>query len=197
MCDEKWGAVAVACDEGDPEGGKPLDAKEAMRLWKRWRRNGSNEPERMRHCCGCQWLKECGANLYCSRFLDTGERRNGPPGPTCKAKKTPPGWNYPDGYAEWCAKLDEKHGRQNEKAKKPKIPFAIQYAKELWDADYPAQEIAEIVGMTYRQLYYHVVFYGWGNRNGKRYRAKGRDLSGEKEVYRRRKEEYDKLNGTE
>ena len=198
MCEEKWGAVAVACDDGDPEGGKPLSAREAARLWEYWRGKFSSEPERMRHCCGCQWLKDCGANLYCSRYLDTGKRRNSPPGASCTVKKTPPGWKYPADYAEWCAALDEKYGRHDENRQRAKkIPFALQYAKELWDANYPSQEIMEITGITYAQIRRRVQFSNWSDRGGKRYRATGRDLSGEKEVYRRRKEEYDKLNGTE
>lgn len=190
MSEERWGTIAVACDEGDPEEIKPQTAAEATRLWKYWRFNGSLEAERMRHCCGCQWLKQCGANLYCSHLLDTDERRGCPPGSSCAKKQTPPGWKYPKGYAEWCAELDKKYGRSNEKAKEKQIPIEWTVAQELYEAHYATSEIAEITGLSPNRIRERACYHNWKKENRGNLRASGRDLTEEKEAFRRRKEEF-------
>ena len=191
MCDEKWGAVAVACDDGDPEENRPQTAAEAAKLWRKWRYNGSLEAERMRHCCGCQWLKQCGTNLYCSHLLATDKRRGCPPGSSCERKQTPPGWKYPRGYKEWCADLDRQYGRLNVKKKK-KTPFALVFARELYEAEYATLDISEITGLTTGVIQYHAQTEKWHDGHRKKIRKTGRDLTGEKEAFRRRKEQYER-----
>ena len=190
MSEERWGAVAVACDEGDPEDSRPQTAAEAARLWKYWRNNGKLEAERMRHCCGCQWLKQCGANLFCSHFLDTDERRGCPPGSSCEKKQTPPGWEYPKGYAEWCAELDQKYGATNEKRKSKRNSIEWSVAQELYEAHYATSEIADITGLSPKRIRERACYHNWKKENRGKIRASGRDLTEEKEAFRRRKEEF-------
>lgn len=144
---DKWGSVAVACDEGDPEGCRPQTAKEARELWENTARTIPTEAERMRHCCGCVWLKTCGSNLCCSHILDTDKKRPCPPGPGCTAKRTPPGWKYPAGYAAWCAEIDRKRGKTiKPRSKQP--DFQRIYARELHDRHVHTDDIAAIVGLS-------------------------------------------------
>lgn len=192
MCEEKWGAVAAACDDGDPEGERPQTAKDAAKLWKAWFRVNSLEAARMRHCCGCVWLKQCGNYLSCSCIFGTGESRKCKTGPSCTKKQTPPGWSYPKGYDEWCAEMDRKYGTDNRKHPRNRTSFPLIYARELYEANYPTREITEITGLSVGVLQYHARTENWNKRNGKKYKATGRDLTGEKEAYRRRKEEYER-----
>ena len=193
MCDERWGAVAEASTEIEPDGGRPQTAKEATDLWRNTLRTDPTEAVRMRHCCGCQWLKSCGRSLSCSYLLDTGEKRPCPPGPNCGAKKTPPGFRYPQGYAEWCAGYDRKYGAAPRK--KRREDFTLAYARQLYDRKYSSADIAEIVGMDVIKLRGYATRRNWKMGDKSRVKSRASDLSEEKAAFQRAKSEWEKING--
>lgn len=193
MTDERWGTVAEDFTEIEPDGGKPQTAKEALSLWNNMLRSDINEAIRVRHCCGCQWLKACGRFLCCSYLMDTGNKRPGPPGSGCTVKQTPPGWEYPAGYDDWCKKLDKQYGKDNKKPKKFE-DFSIIYAKQLYDARYHSEDIAEIVGVPVLSIRGYATRYKWKNGDKSRIRTRIGDLSGEKELYRKARAEWEKQN---
>lgn len=193
MTEERWGTVAEACTEIEPDGERPQTATEALSLWKNTFRTDQNEAIRVRHCCGCQWLKTCGQYLCCSYLMDTGTKRPGPPGHGCKVKQTPPGWKYPAGYAEWCKQIDQKYGKQNKKPKKSE-DFALIYARQLYDAKYHSADIAEIVGIPVLKLRNYATAGRWKKGDKSRVHTRIGDLSGEKELYRRARAEWERLH---
>lgn len=197
MCEEKWGAVAVACDDGDPDGGRPQTAKEAKELWENTFRTLPAEARRMRHCCGCQWLKSCGAYLCCSHILDTDRKRPCPPGPNCTAKKTPPGWKYPKGYADWCAEMDRKHGKKLQQCKTKQQSFQRIYARQLHDQHWHTEDIAAVVGMEVLALRGLIARENW--KHGEKWRATqhrdGFTVMLERERYKAAKAKYEQENG--
>lgn len=193
MTEERWGTVAEACTEIEPDGARPQTATEASELWRTAYRTNVPEAIRMRHCCGCQWLKICGKCLYCSYMMDTGDRRPCPPGHGCKVKQTPPGWKYPRGYVAWCKKMDDEYGAKNAKRKK-KEDFALIYARQLYGARYHSADIAEIVGIPVLVLRGYAYRGNWKSGDKSRVRSRIGDLSGEKELYKRAKEEWERAN---
>lgn len=188
-----WGSVAEASTDAEPDSGRPQTAKQAKELWNYIKSRNALEAERMRYCCGCVWLKSCGAFLCCSHLLDTGKRRPCPPGKDCTEKRTPDGWKYPKNYAEWCAEADRKRNDQN-KRKKRHDTFQWQYAKQLYLARYHAADIAEICGLNVKRIREAATTERW--KNGETWRVKKRlpDLSGEKELYQREKEAWERQN---
>ena len=191
--DERWGTIAEACTETEPDGDKPQTAKEALSLWKNTMRSDPTEAIRVRHCCGCQWLKSCGQFLYCSYLLDTGTKRPGPAGHGCTVKQTPAGWEYPSGYAEWCRAMDREYGKRNKKPKKSE-DFALIYARQLYDAKYHSADIAEIVGIPVLKLRNYATAGKWKKGDKSRVHTRIGDLSGEKELYRRARAEWERLH---
>lgn len=197
MCEERWGSVAEAFTEIEPDGGRPQTAKEAKELWSNTLRTNPLEAARMRHCAGCQWLKSCGGYLCCSYLIDTESRRPCPPGPCCVVKQTPPGWRYPKGYAGWCAELDKQHGKGAVKLTPKTQSFQRMYARQLHDLRYHTWDIAEIVGMKPDFLRSLIARENW--KGGQRWRVKTRRdgfaIAREKEHYQQAKAEWEKANG--
>ena len=197
MCEERWGSVAEAFTEIEPDGGRPQTAKEAKELWSNTLRTNPLEAARMRHCAGCQWLKSCGGYLCCSYLIDTESRRPCPPGPGCVVKQTPPGWRYPKGYAGWCAELDKQHGKGAVKLTPKTQTFQRMYARQLHDQRYHTGDIAEIVGMKPDFLRSLIARENW--KGGQRWRVKTRRdgfaIAREKEHYLQAKAEWEKANG--
>ena len=197
MCEERWGSVAEAFTEIEPDGGRPQTAKEAKELWSNTLRTNPLEAARMRHCAGCQWLKSCGGYLCCSYLMDTESRRPCPPGPGCVVKKTPPGWRYPKGFSAWCAELDKKHGTAASKLTPKTQTFQRMYARQLHDWRYHTDDIAEIVGMKPDFLRALIARENW--KGGLKWRVKTRrdgfSIAREKEHYLKAKAEWEKENG--
>lgn len=197
MCDERWGELAEAFTEIEPDGGKPQTAKDARELWGKVFRTNPGEAVRKRHCAGCQWLKSCGGYLFCSYMMDTSTRRPCPPGPGCTVKQTPPGWSYPKGYHKWLAEQDGKHGRKTAKPTPKTQTFQRLYARKLHDWHYHTDDIAEIVGMNPGFLRALIARENW--KGGQKWRVKTRrdgfTIAREKEHYLQAKAEWEQANG--
>ena len=87
----------------------------------------------------------------------------------------------------------KEYGAKNAKRKK-KEDFALIYARQLYGARYHSADIAEIVGIPVLVLRGYAYRGNWKSGDRSRVRSRIGDLSGEKELYKRAKEEWERAN---
>lgn len=157
--------VEIPSLETDAEG--PMTAAYAEQMWKRYLSQQPRMIERFRHCMGCVHLRQAGGSyLVCCYLLHTGHKRPTKFGSTCTVKDVAEGFEFPDGYLEWCGELDQI---EEGKSKKRRVPgqrgrFAAwdtDYAKSLYDRGFAVSEISEIMGISKNTLMNYGMSHLW------------------------------------